>query len=93
MISVWDFFELGLLSFAIGHVCYTVAFGFSPRDYKKLAIGSIAGVLCYGYIFPGLNGKESLLRDLGLVLLPKFKTLTTDSFVMTTCKDWSILKF
>ena len=56
--TVWELFELGLLSFAIGHVFYTLAFGFKPRDYKKLLMSVVAGTVAYAYIAPGVKGES-----------------------------------
>ena len=53
----WDQFEPGLLAFAIAHICYTFAFGFKPRDYKKLGFFFGLAVAAYCYIVPGLDGK------------------------------------
>mgnify|MGYP001791566564 CR=1 FL=1 len=55
-IVVFNYLEYGLLSFAISHICYTVAFGFKPRDLKKLLMFGVIGLLAYGYIAPSVGG-------------------------------------
>jgi len=66
---VWELFEFGLLSFAIGHVFYTLAFGFKPRDYKKLLLSIVVGTLAYAYIAPGVKGILIYLVPLYIALI------------------------
>ena len=51
------YFMHGLVMFAIGHMFYTVAFGFRPLRLARLPPLVVAGGLVYGLLLPGLPSK------------------------------------
>lgn len=66
---MYNYFEYGLLSFAIAHIAYTFAFGFKPRDLKKLAMAVVTGCLAYAFIAPGVNGMLNIIAIVNASLL------------------------
>ncbi|XP_072030859.1 lysoplasmalogenase TMEM86A-like isoform X2 [Amphiura filiformis] len=51
------YFLLGLLSFAIGHMMYTIAFGFNHLKLSVLLFCAPVGIITYIYLLPGLHGE------------------------------------
>ena len=51
------YFLQGLLSFAIGHLMYTIAFGFGEYKPELLLLCVPIGLLSYTYLIPGLKGE------------------------------------
>ncbi|XP_017778607.1 PREDICTED: lysoplasmalogenase-like protein TMEM86A isoform X1 [Nicrophorus vespilloides] len=54
---IWpDYFPLGMLSFAIGHINYITAFGFSTRNLPVAVVTYTITALGCLYLMPGLTG-------------------------------------
>ena len=53
---MWDLYQYGLVSFAVGHIFYIKAFGFTPFDLKKFCVAAAVGVAAYLYIIPHITG-------------------------------------
>ncbi|CAH0560432.1 unnamed protein product [Brassicogethes aeneus] len=54
---IWpNYFEVGMLCFAIGHVHYIFAFDFKPLNLRLGAVVGSTGALAISYLLPGLNG-------------------------------------
>lgn len=62
ILLVWhDYFEIGLLMFAVAQVCYARAFGWKPFNPYALAVFASVGACVFGILSPGLKGILSYL--------------------------------
>lgn len=69
---IWPgYFELGMLSFAIGHINYILAFGFQPLNLTLGVCLCAINIMGLAYLMPGLHG----------VLVPG---VTIYTFILTT---------
>ncbi len=58
LVYAGTYFIQGLLSFAIGHIMYTVAFGFKQLKLPIMFVFCAPiGILSYIYLYPGLRGE------------------------------------
>ena len=63
------YFLQGLLSFAIGHLMFTSAFGFSQYKPELLLLYAPIGSLSYTYLMPGLQGELLFFCALYILLI------------------------
>ncbi|GJQ68637.1 putative YhhN family [Trypoxylus dichotomus] len=89
VLLVWpDLFELGVLAFAMGHVCYIVAFGFEPLAWK---LGSIMGACFTGGLVYLSHNIEETLQLIGVILYTYIiLTMVWRAWArLTTKENWS----
>ncbi|KAK9696326.1 YhhN family [Popillia japonica] len=92
-ILVWHhLFELGVLAFAIGHICYMIAFGFEPLAWR-LGIGvGICATGLLGYLGPNV---DEVFQLIGVIIYAYiiFAMVWRALARLTIVTNWSWSKF
>lgn len=65
----FNLFEVGMLSFGVGHVCYSLAFGWRPFNIPAVVVCSIIASTIYWFLCDYLSGLVAYLIPIYLFLI------------------------